>query len=95
MARFRWTVRTMILVVAVAACALGYVHRLQRLSAEYEARARVHQAALVNLMSRCSLGRSPWLIHRQIDRERMLTDRYRYASRHPWMAVAPDPPEPR
>ncbi len=88
--RPRFTVRRLMLVVAVAGLAIGggmWVHNLSRLSGYYAARARKHRT--IELAMRTTA----WFKSRA-DHHKSVALKYDQASRYPWLSVEPDPPEP-
>lgn len=101
--RVRFTVRGMMVAVAVAAL-VGYAIRLNRLSSRYEGKAR--KCALTRHLAvsmECGSMIVPsWMQDHRIDDLRSrriahydsLAFKYRHAARYPWLPIAPDPPEP-
>jgi len=100
--QIRFTVRTLLIAVAVLACALGVLTGLWRRSAEYRRQANFHQWATAVLSEAGGSGcmddgshdewydpalRKAFLYHRSLGRV------YSRAARHPWHTVrsAPDP----
>jgi hypothetical protein len=95
--RVRFTVRTMMVLVAVAGLTSGVVvwhGRMRRLSALYEMRAAIY---ITNHISwnhtremrerkRPKSAREKW-------RDEM-AEKYTRAARYPWLPVEPDPPPP-
>jgi hypothetical protein len=92
--RLRFTVRRLLLVVAVAACG-GWGVKLWRLSREYAEIAKMHREWEPTF--RWLPDKSLWLAEYSISREHYhdpIARKYERAARYPWLHVEPDPPEP-
>jgi hypothetical protein len=97
----RFTVRRLMVAVAIVgvllAAVLGLERRrewLRRLSQRHESRAMVcDMEKLIGAMNRQP---ATWLANRQarLEYHKSLARKYRQAASHPWLPVAPDPPEP-
>jgi hypothetical protein len=84
------------LVLGLVALALGIVGRFQRLSVAYQQKAEAYQRRIVFIFFMGSFEdlqlpppgskRNSWTM--------AMAAKYRWAARHPWLAVVPDPPEP-
>ncbi len=90
MPRFRFTVRRMMIAVAVGAFVMGLLAerraRFNRIADWHHAYVMDHQyQTWLSLAGR----EAPFPYH-----ERMAL-KYYDAARHPWLPVAPDPPEPK
>jgi len=79
----QFRVRTLLIIVAVVACAFGGYAALQRRSAALYARAQRH--AMLSVLSK-----GPYSERYHQD----MTEKYRRASLYPWLPVSPDPPPP-
>lgn len=102
--RVRFTVRRLMVVVAVAAVAIGgaaWVVRVGRLASDYRrlhARhssevQRYHEEASKALRSRN--GRDRYVLaSRLADYHARLESKYGHAAHNPWLPVDPDPPPP-
>ncbi len=92
--RVRFTVRRMMAGVAVAGFLIWGI-RLRRLAVDYRERAGLYGVSEVifrrSEMSWPSLKRKTEYLRYLHD----LREKYEYAARHPFLLVAPDPPEPR
>jgi hypothetical protein len=97
--RFRFTVRGMMLAVAVAGMACGG-EVVRRRRAAFLAQAEVHRALADYLSVSEHYVLRPGDTHlsltgrRRAEVEARLAAKYERAARHPWLPVAPDPPEP-
>ena len=100
MRRPRLTIRRLMVLVALAAVALGIVGWLQRLSVAYQQKAEAYERRIVFIFYMASgpfehpqpppppgSERNFWTMS--------MAAKYRWAARHPWLPVAPDPPMPR
>jgi len=88
--RVRFTIQRMMVLVAVVALAswgLAWVVRIKRLSNEYERRVERHSLGIMSVFNAALASEHEiWDIK--------MLDKYQKASRHPWLPVEPDPPEP-
>jgi hypothetical protein len=87
----RFTVRRMMVAVAIVGLMFGFGTWLSRRSAEFQKKAESYMRT-VRVMY--SFGR--WK-PRGFDRNSWalkMAEKYHYAARHPWFPVAPDPPVP-
>jgi hypothetical protein len=86
----RFTVRRLMIAVAIAALALGLVQSMGRRSAAFRLKAREHEGTFKTLIGpNTTFPVSPATAH-----HRLMAEKYRLAARHPWLPVCPDPPEP-
>ena len=101
MPRVRFTVRWMMVVVAIVAAIVLTAIFLNRRSDEFWGRAAYHQGG--EAMSRAVAFRARRLnddvrliahAEQMEAHHRALKLKYERAARHPWLPVAPDPPEP-
>ena len=85
------TVRSMMIAVAVVAVALALVGMGQR-RAE-----RLHRAWIHRVSARFHSGSVSHVLRNsdRVEYHLGLTSKYERAADRPWIAVAPDPPEPR
>ncbi len=100
--RVRFTVRRLMVAVAIVAAVLAGLEALRMRRAEFQRVSVLHRRHLLTL-GRWELldpvaqradeeaqargdPRKSWHLH--------LADKYRRAARYPWLPVAPDPPEP-
>lgn len=87
--RPRLSIRALMLLVAgVGAMVWGGI--MWRRSAEFGATARGHAA-----MEEFYSTQDTWMKEENIARHRSLKLKYEHAARYPWLAVEPDPPEPK
>jgi hypothetical protein len=88
--RVRFTVRRLMVAVAVVGITLGALAACRSRSARFREIRDRHRAAMIVGFEApgeaAPAARLDW--HRAIERK------YEYAARHPWLPVAPDPPEP-
>jgi hypothetical protein len=92
--RLRFTVRRLIIVVAVFAVVV-WIIRLRGLSREYALLATAahwDRFAASEYSPRDEAGAVRKV--RRIQHYRRLAEKYDFAARYPWLPVAPDPPEP-
>lgn len=107
--RFRFTLRWLMVAVAIAAVAFGidrYVERAIELGWEYQAIADSHvrdekMFKYQAINSRLSIAHDvkpeypPEYYDRKAKHYTDLRAKYARAARYPWLPVAPDPPEPK
>ncbi len=94
MARFRFTVRRMMVAVAIAGAVLGVIigrqDRFRKIAA--------HHRAEFNNVSRMPMimfaGSSDDPVMLRLEWHELMRLKYERAARQPWLPVAPDPPEP-
>lgn len=87
--RPRFTVRWLMIAVAIVAVVLGLSRWLWNRSVAFRAIADVHNAHRMGSIP-MHTGNLPWLMY-HIEMEK----KYDRAARYPWLPVAPDPPEPQ
>ncbi len=89
--RVRFTVRRMMVAVAVASLALGLSQWMRRRSGRFDEIHRRHVRASFEI----AYSSGPWSDKeaRMTYHWRMIT-KYERAARYPFLPVAPDPPEP-
>jgi hypothetical protein len=100
--RVRFTVRRLMVAVAAAGAMSAAVAAIRARSERFRSLAEYH-AARVAMWSRGSEGRyRVWVDWRgeRVSRAASgwhadLAGKYERAARHPWLSVAPDPPEPK
>jgi hypothetical protein len=103
MTRFRFTIRRMMVAVAIAAVILGPWQR----SAKF--REKANEFASLSVPPRLAPDRLPGIVTPEMTRaqdakrrrielwcawQASMSAKYERASRCPWLSVAPDPPEP-
>jgi hypothetical protein len=91
--RVRFTVRQMMIAVAVVA-GLASVEAMRRRSSDLQEHAESHKVEACGI----ALGIRPDPEHRWeawIAYHMMLSRKYERAAAHPWLPIAPDPPEPK
>lgn len=96
MPRVRFTVRRMMVPVAVVALALGmciWDHRMRRVSVAYELRGLSYRKRSGPRPRFPALIPPPLSARERWDAE--MAEKYRRAARYPWLPVAPDPPYPK
>jgi hypothetical protein len=94
--RPRLTIRRLMVLVALAAIALGIVGRFQRLSVTFQQKAEAYQKRVVFTYRMTGIGDSQ-IPSPNLERNSWtmaMMAKYRWAARYPWFPVAPDPPEP-
>ena len=97
--RVRFTVRRMMVAVAIAGVLVGGL-RMRRLSAVYQAlsesNANDEDFYLAALSDRFKLGHPSYerTFRDRLDYHRSMRVKYERAARRPWLPVPPDPPEP-
>ena len=108
--RPRFTIRQMLVAVAIVGIVIGFANRMNRRSARFLKLSDYHQRQIISILSGpCDrdddFGGVPvaydWKMrpvtgvhwHKDVWHERMYR-KYRDASRHTWLPVWPDPPEP-
>jgi hypothetical protein len=84
----RFTVRRLMVAVAIAGIGLSLVAWMARRSATFHAKAALH----LDLAFEASLDSR--IDPRQVDYHGNLANKYASAARYPWLPVAPDQPEP-
>jgi hypothetical protein len=82
--RPRFTMRWLMVAVAIVALGLGILAELHRRSARFAQIAWHHEIE-------ADICSSTTKAQHHLD----LTRRYQHAARYPWLPVAPDPPEPQ
>jgi hypothetical protein len=98
--RVRFTVRRLMIAVAIVAILFGAVYRLASRRARFLAIAQHHRESITDedplLKAYFSVldGESRSLLTPINRWHHAMTSRYRHAADHPWLPVAPDPPEP-
>jgi hypothetical protein len=90
--RLRFTVRGLMIAVAVAAISILMADSLRRLSNEYSEKADRYRVE-AHWVLQGYPGNAPDQIRRH-DQLLLLATKYDRAARHPWLPVAPNPPEP-
>ena len=95
----RFTVRRMMVVVAIVAVLAGTACWLARRRVRFLAIAATHRASGFGIdpSSRYYDFPGDWALKEVSPRNRWhaeMSFRYRYAADHPWLLVPPDPPEP-
>lgn len=88
--RVRFTVRRLMILVAMAAAAILMADSLRRLSIEYDEKADRNRSH-ANLALRGYPGDAPHQLRRAAHFVR-LADKFEHAARYPWLPVAPDSP---
>ena len=87
MPRFQFTVRRMMVAVAIVGVVLGGAEMIRRRRTDFIVRSTQWRWS-ENVALR---GRAPV---RFVYYSRRLAEKYEHAARYPWLPVAPDPPEP-
>ena len=105
MPRFRFTIRRMMVVVAVIAIVLGVLGLWQR-SAAFGSIAERHSEEELSFIAlaldaltardgpRLPTGLTQRMLMSRDVHHHKLARKYRRAARYPWLTVEPDPPEP-
>jgi hypothetical protein len=97
--RFQFTIRRLMVAVAIGGVMLGLVTWMGRRAAAFRLTSALHHQAWVDLAPVPSpvypgrLRPRRWTPARRAYHWSM-ADKYRFAARSPWLSVAPDPPEP-
>ena len=86
----RFTVRRLMVAVAIVGVGLGWLLERRSASLRREAARHAGDGALVSLEEMYN----PWTEAGK-DHHRAMTEKYRQAAHYPWLPVAPDPPEPK
>jgi hypothetical protein len=87
----RFTVRRLMIAVAIAALALGLVEWIGCRSATFRLKAREHERTFKTLIGPNTM----FPVSPATDHHRLMAEKYRLAARSPWLPVEPDPPEPK
>jgi hypothetical protein len=90
----RFTVRRLMVAVAIAATTLGMAQWMARRASRFGQLASdyCHQAELNEQM--WAVGNRTYPLDVWAGHQRRLQHKYEHAARRPWLPVAPDPPEP-
>jgi hypothetical protein len=91
MPRFRFTVRRMMVAVAVVAVLLAMAVTLSHRRSRFESLRDYHASRAPYVW----LGPMGTLWERQGEWHWAMKRKYERAARYPWLPVAPDPPEPK
>jgi hypothetical protein len=87
----RFTVRRLMVVVAIVAIVFGVAELMKRRSMAFRLKAASHQRGLVIIGShRYYSDASPAVAEYHMK----LVEKYEHAARYPWLPVEADPPEP-
>jgi len=89
----RFTLRWLMVAVAVVGISLGLVLWMQRRAAEFRKKALFYEGMTFTMIWRNDAPPPPELAHDLWAGE--MATKYRYAAAYPWWPVEPDPPEPR
>jgi hypothetical protein len=92
--RPQFTVRRLMLAVAIVGFVLGVTIERQNRFRKIEAH---HQAEFANLVSRSpyiSFSNFSEAVNRRLDWHETMRLKYEHAALHPWLPVSPDPSEP-
>jgi hypothetical protein len=95
--RVKFTVRGLMIAVAVTAIVLGGCLGFPRNRAQREWLAGFHQARAQSLMKNAEPGTSEIkdpAIRAKLRWHEAMAEKYRWATHYPWLPVGPDPPEP-
>jgi hypothetical protein len=99
MPRVRFTVRRMMVVIAIAGVALiqapGFQARLQRRQLGLEVQAFAHGETIAWNAASVARGGGPGLSSERLVFHKRMVGKYQWAARYPWLPVLPDPPEPK
>jgi hypothetical protein len=101
MSRSRFTLKRMMVAVAVVALAIAAVRwerSMEAVSAEYSRRALAHRAKVADdhlaMLRSPSDPRAAGLFERRKAYRGAMAEKWNRAALYPWAPVAPDPPEP-
>lgn len=86
--RVRFTMRLMMIVVAILANVLGLLGWLDRRARQFRDRRDFHRARWSAIDEGFEVEAAPAAYHRA------MAEKYRRAAECPWLPVEPDPPEP-
>ena len=89
--RVRFTVRRMMVLVAILGLMIAAFERRQRfgwIASEHRAHVPKHMFPTKPV----GMGDKEW---RPLEWHESMARKYEYAASHPWLPVAPDPPEPK
>jgi hypothetical protein len=89
--RVRFTVRRLMIAVAIVGLMLGLTLWMKRRSAEFQKKARFYDGMFITMFWQ-DHSPPPGLAHNLWVGE--MATKYRYAASYPWWPVEPDPPEP-
>jgi hypothetical protein len=94
--RVRFTVRRLMVAVAVAAIVFAACIWMHTRAVRFRRAAQSYREQLTEYMRRPTARRRGHHIpDRRVVRYYVgMAEKYEYAGRHPWLPVAPDPPEP-
>ena len=95
--RVKFTLRCLMIAVAVAAIVLGGGLGIPRNRARREWLAGFHRASTQSLMKNAEPGTSEIkdpAIRAKLRWHEAMGEKYGWAARYPWLPVGPDPPEP-
>jgi hypothetical protein len=102
MPRFLFTLKRMMVAVAVVALAIAAVRwerSMEALSADYSQHALAHRAKVADdhfaMLRTSSDPRAAELFERRKAYRRAMAEKWNRAALYPWVPVAPDPPEPK
>ncbi len=93
MRRPRFTVRTLMIAVAVFAGGTSILLGLRNRKREFRAYVQIHRADAARLI-RQHHPRDSALLQRRVEHHLKMGVKYERAARYPWLPVEPDPPEP-
>ncbi len=92
--RPRFTLRGLMVAVAIFGLMFGFGMWMSRRSAEFHKKAKIHMR-MIPIYTLPRIGRWKPPGYDRIEWARVMARKYRYAARYPWLPVAPDPPEPK
>jgi hypothetical protein len=88
----RFTLRRLMVLVALAGASLGLWAWMARRSAEYRKKALFYEGMFITMVWQ-DHSPPPGLAHNLWVGK--MASKYRYAASYPWWPVEPDPPEPK
>ena len=95
--RVRFTVRGLMVAVAAVGLVLGVYATCRSRSARFHALMISHESRAMELLDEAPPGADAAVrrrFHTRLDWHETMYAKYERAARHPWLTVAPDPPEP-
>ncbi|WP_435016358.1 hypothetical protein TA3x_003923 [Tundrisphaera sp. TA3] len=90
----RFTVRRMMVAVAMASVVFALAASLLRRSSEFRRRATLHRLAYAKIHPNTGAFPDLYLSDKELHHIDLAT-KYERAARYPWLPIEPDPPEPK
>lgn len=94
LSRVRFTVRRMMIAVAIVAAMMGWF-ALQRRAERFQQRAALHGREAEEIQDYREMGIDEPLLNKRLAYHTEMRRKYDRGVLYPWLPMAPDPPEPK